>query len=84
MSMAARDTRLDLYLVERGLFPTRARARDAILRGTVEVDGIGVSKPSRQVAAGTVIVMASVIGAPWALSSRPRMTPDRWKARWRL
>jgi 23S rRNA (cytidine1920-2'-O)/16S rRNA (cytidine1409-2'-O)-methyltransferase len=57
MSMAARDTRLDLYLVERGLFPTRARARDAILRGTVEVDGIGVSKPSRQVAAGTVIVI---------------------------
>jgi 23S rRNA (cytidine1920-2'-O)/16S rRNA (cytidine1409-2'-O)-methyltransferase len=57
MSMAVRDTRLDLYLVERGFFPTRARARDAILRGTVEVDGIGVSKPSRQVAAGTAIVI---------------------------
>jgi 23S rRNA (cytidine1920-2'-O)/16S rRNA (cytidine1409-2'-O)-methyltransferase len=55
--MAARDTRLDLYLVERGFFPTRARARDAILRGTVEVDGIGVLKPSRQVAAGTAIVI---------------------------
>jgi 23S rRNA (cytidine1920-2'-O)/16S rRNA (cytidine1409-2'-O)-methyltransferase len=57
MSMAARDMRLDIYLVERGFFPTRARARDAILRGTVEVGGIGVSKPSRQVAAGTVIII---------------------------
>jgi 23S rRNA (cytidine1920-2'-O)/16S rRNA (cytidine1409-2'-O)-methyltransferase len=57
MSMAARDTRLDSYLVARGFFPTRARARDAILRGTVEVDGIGVSKPSRQIAAGTAIVI---------------------------
>jgi len=52
-----RDTRLDIYLVERGFFRTRARARDAILRGTVEVDGVGVSKPSRQVAAGAAIVI---------------------------
>ncbi|HKG74399.1 MAG TPA: TlyA family RNA methyltransferase [Aestuariivirgaceae bacterium] len=52
-----RDTRLDIYLVERGFFRTRARARDAILRGTVEVDGVGVSKPSRQIAAGAAIVI---------------------------
>lgn len=32
-------TRLDLALVDRGLLPTRARARDAIARGTVTVDG---------------------------------------------
>jgi 23S rRNA (cytidine1920-2'-O)/16S rRNA (cytidine1409-2'-O)-methyltransferase len=57
MSMAAGETRLDLYLVARGFFPTRARARDAIRRGTVEVDGVGVSKPSRPVAAGTTIVI---------------------------
>jgi 23S rRNA (cytidine1920-2'-O)/16S rRNA (cytidine1409-2'-O)-methyltransferase len=55
--MADRETRLDRYLVSRGFFSTRARARDAILRGAVEVDGIGVSKPSRQVGAGTAIVI---------------------------
>jgi 23S rRNA (cytidine1920-2'-O)/16S rRNA (cytidine1409-2'-O)-methyltransferase len=32
-------TRLDLALVARGLAPSRARARDAILRGCVTVDG---------------------------------------------
>ena len=32
-------TRLDLALVARGLAPTRARARDAVLRGCVTVDG---------------------------------------------
>ena len=32
-------TRLDLLLVFRGLYATRARARDAIRRGTVRVDG---------------------------------------------
>jgi len=55
--MADRDTRLDRYLVSRGLFPTRARARDAILRGTVEVDGRGVSKPSQHIASGTKVVI---------------------------
>jgi 23S rRNA (cytidine1920-2'-O)/16S rRNA (cytidine1409-2'-O)-methyltransferase len=55
--MAGRETRLDRYLVSRGFFSTRARARDAILRGAVEVDGIGVAKPSRQVADDSTIVI---------------------------
>ena len=45
---ALRETaeRLDLALVARGLVPTRARARDAVLRGHVRVDGMRVDKPS--------------------------------------
>ena len=38
--------RLDNALVERGLAPSRARARDAILRGHVTVDGKPADKPS--------------------------------------
>jgi 23S rRNA (cytidine1920-2'-O)/16S rRNA (cytidine1409-2'-O)-methyltransferase len=37
--------RLDQLLVERGVFATRSRARDAILRGTVRVDGAVADKP---------------------------------------
>lgn len=41
--------RLDLMLERRGLLPSRARARDAILRGTVKVNGETVRKPNRMV-----------------------------------
>ncbi|MEQ9244953.1 MAG: TlyA family RNA methyltransferase [Nitratireductor sp.] len=41
--------RLDQFLVDRGLFASRARARDAILRGTVTVDGIPAKKPGQTV-----------------------------------
>ncbi|MTI18734.1 TlyA family RNA methyltransferase [Rhodobacteraceae bacterium RKSG542] len=41
--------RLDQYLVESGAFETRARARDAILRGTVLVNDMPASKPSQKV-----------------------------------
>jgi 23S rRNA (cytidine1920-2'-O)/16S rRNA (cytidine1409-2'-O)-methyltransferase len=41
--------RLDLFLVHHGFFATRARARDAILRGTVTVDGRSTLKPSQNV-----------------------------------
>jgi 23S rRNA (cytidine1920-2'-O)/16S rRNA (cytidine1409-2'-O)-methyltransferase len=37
--------RLDLALEARGLLPSRARARDAILRGTVKVNGTVAAKP---------------------------------------
>jgi 23S rRNA (cytidine1920-2'-O)/16S rRNA (cytidine1409-2'-O)-methyltransferase len=37
--------RLDQLLLERGLFASRSRARDAIIRGTVRIDGIIVTKP---------------------------------------
>jgi 23S rRNA (cytidine1920-2'-O)/16S rRNA (cytidine1409-2'-O)-methyltransferase len=41
--------RLDIALVERGLAPTRARARDAILRGHVSVNGRLSAKPAQTV-----------------------------------
>lgn len=41
--------RLDLALEQRGLMPSRARARDAILRGTVSVNGEPARKPNQMV-----------------------------------
>jgi len=41
--------RLDQHLVDAGFFPSRARARDAVLRGTVTVDGAVCSKPAQKV-----------------------------------
>jgi 23S rRNA (cytidine1920-2'-O)/16S rRNA (cytidine1409-2'-O)-methyltransferase len=38
--------RLDQALVERGLHASRSRARDAVLRGSVRVDGVIVDKPA--------------------------------------
>ena len=43
-------TRLDQWLVDNGHYPTRARARDAILRGCVSIEGDVSAKPSRTVA----------------------------------
>lgn len=54
--MSGRD-RLDQALVARGLAETRARARDAILRGTVTVDGRPVTKPGQPVAADARIAV---------------------------
>lgn len=45
----ASRVRLDELLVERGFFVTRSRARDAILRGAVAIDGDVVTKPGRDV-----------------------------------
>lgn len=47
--------RLDELLVLRGAFATRSRARDAIERGTVRVDGRQAVKPGQSVAATAVI-----------------------------
>jgi 23S rRNA (cytidine1920-2'-O)/16S rRNA (cytidine1409-2'-O)-methyltransferase len=41
--------RLDEALVERGLYATRSRARDAILRGKVLVSGQAIAKPAHAV-----------------------------------
>lgn len=41
--------RIDLALEQRGLVPSRARARDAILRGTVTINGVAADKPNRMV-----------------------------------
>lgn len=59
--------RLDIALVQRGLAPTRARARDLIVRGLVAVDGVGVGKPASPVRATTLI---TVTGGDASLVSR--------------
>lgn len=41
--------RLDQLLVSRGLFASRSRARDAVRRGTVKVDGRSAGKPGQVV-----------------------------------
>lgn len=42
--------RLDQLLVDLGHFETRARARDAVLRGAVTADGAAAKKPAQKVA----------------------------------
>ncbi|OAT86572.1 TlyA family RNA methyltransferase [Desulfotomaculum copahuensis] len=47
--MGGGKQRLDLLLVEQGLFDSREKARAAIMTGQVRVDGRPVDKPGRQV-----------------------------------
>ena len=42
-------------LVSRGLFASRSRARDAVARGAVTVDGVPAKKPGQTVATGVVV-----------------------------
>jgi 23S rRNA (cytidine1920-2'-O)/16S rRNA (cytidine1409-2'-O)-methyltransferase len=56
-STTGEKLRLDDLLVRRGLFDSRSRARDAILRGTVAVDGLAATKPGRAVAEGAAITI---------------------------
>lgn len=49
--------RLDLALEERGLLPSRARARDAVLRGTVRVNGEPAKKPNQMVGPDDAIAL---------------------------
>jgi 23S rRNA (cytidine1920-2'-O)/16S rRNA (cytidine1409-2'-O)-methyltransferase len=49
--------RLDLALEARGLTQSRARARDAILRGTVSVNGAIAKKPNQMVSASDTITL---------------------------
>lgn len=57
MTSASIETRvrLDILLAERGLTPSRARARDAILRGHVRVDGAIATKPGVVVSPDAVL-----------------------------
>lgn len=55
--------RIDLLLVARGLFDSRARARAAIEAGRVTVDGKVAAKPSETVAEDAVIVAEAA--HPW-------------------
>jgi 23S rRNA (cytidine1920-2'-O)/16S rRNA (cytidine1409-2'-O)-methyltransferase len=49
--------RLDEELVARGLYPSRARASDAIRRGAVQVSGMVVTKAGHPVAADAAITL---------------------------
>lgn len=51
MTTSPKRDRLDRVLVARGHYATRSRARDAIARGAVRVDGLPVDKPGAPVAA---------------------------------
>lgn len=53
----AERTRLDQALEARGLTQSRARARDAILRGTVEVNGATATKPNQRVGETDIITL---------------------------
>ena len=50
--------RLDQALVGRGITPSRARARDAILRGAVRVDGVIVTRPATRIARDATLTLA--------------------------
>lgn len=52
------NLRLDHYLVEQALFPSRARAQGAIKAGLVMVDGAAATKPSMTVSTASKIVVA--------------------------
>jgi 23S rRNA (cytidine1920-2'-O)/16S rRNA (cytidine1409-2'-O)-methyltransferase len=56
-------TRLDEVLTGLGLAPSRARARDAILRGTVRVDGRIETRPGRAVDPHAAIAVDDPAGA---------------------
>lgn len=49
--------RLDVALVARGLAASRARARDAILRGCVRVNDVTCAKPGQIIAADTALAL---------------------------
>lgn len=58
----AERLRLDLALEQRGLVQSRARARDAILRGTVTVNGATALKPSQLVGESDVLALDDPAG----------------------
>lgn len=55
--------RIDILLVERGLFESRAKAREAIAAGLVSADGRVVAKPSEAVAADAEL--SATPAYPW-------------------
>lgn len=49
--------RLDIALERRGLCQSRARARDAILRGTVTVNGVPAKKPNQSISDDDLVII---------------------------
>lgn len=65
--MGIAKKRLDLMLVERGLFPSREKARAAIMAGEVLVEGKKVTKPGTMV---PINAQLKVAGSPCPYVSR--------------
>jgi 23S rRNA (cytidine1920-2'-O)/16S rRNA (cytidine1409-2'-O)-methyltransferase len=65
MSDGSIRIRLDQWLVAHKLAPTRSRARDLILRGTVTVSGNVCRKPGQLVCDGIAIADAGAVGAKY-------------------
>ncbi len=55
--------RLDRVLVDRGLVPTRSRARDLIARGCVMVGGAAATKPGQEVEPDVDVAVSDDVGA---------------------
>lgn len=60
--MTNHRVRLDQLLTDRGLAPSRARARDAVVRGCVTVDGAVITKPGAMAGTGAQIVISDPAG----------------------
>lgn len=58
MAARARTMRLDLLLVERGLYESREQARRAVMAGSVEVEGRRIDKPGTAVPIEAVLRVA--------------------------
>lgn len=56
--MSDSKQRIDLYLVDRGLMPSRAQAQSAIMEGRVCVDGITVRRPAQKIYADQEVSVA--------------------------
>jgi 23S rRNA (cytidine1920-2'-O)/16S rRNA (cytidine1409-2'-O)-methyltransferase len=56
--------RLDTYLVDMGYFSSRARAKDAIIRGNVRVGGNAVTKPAKDVSTDLLIEVGEGLDMP--------------------
>jgi len=52
-----KKTRLDIFLVDRGFFPSREQAQRAIMAGEVRVGEIVIDKASAQVAPDTAVIV---------------------------
>ncbi len=64
--------RADIVLVERGFFPSRARAQAAIAAGLVSVGGVALRKPSEEVADDARI--AAEAPHPWVSRGGVKLT----------
>lgn len=52
--------RIDKFLVEKGFFPSREKAQDAVLQGTVKVNGEIITKTSKPVDENTEIEIVNI------------------------